>query len=488
VVHTATLLQSRRPLAASQCGSWMASRTAQAAAEAQAQADSLLERFNGMYSTEKAAREEPSGSAPAPSQPSGASASSLLSQLESLRQQLAAKDAQMATLKGKLDTSSPPQKQAGSGSPRATRRSSRGRSPGPAHHQQSSARRSSAGKQKSKRASSPVAASRKRAGSPPTAAPAAQRQQEPGQPAQPRRSTRIGSAPKGFGSSSARAASPTPRSQSRGGTRSFTPVSARVSQLAVPKQHAVAVSRPQSKARSGRASSATRGGTPRSKSRAGSRGPTRPSQVPRCATPSGRAASTRRSRPDVEEELLVRARWNAELDRTKKLLQEKKRMEKESMFRATKEARDLVKEEAELTHQRELHEKRVTDRTWREHSVRSEEIEKERARQEAAQRRQELREQKEMKKHAAAEERAQLKLQYQETLARRQQEERQKAAEKRRVLQERQQLAMEERQMKQQQKMKEKEEQRREAMLRQEQEIEYRQQEACRSMQTMMVG
>ena len=107
----------------------MASRTAQAAAEAQAQADALLERFNGMYA-DKEAREEPSGSAPAPSQPSGASASSLLSQLESLRQQLAAKDAQMATLKGKLDTSSPPQKQTrASGSPRATRRSSRGRSP-----------------------------------------------------------------------------------------------------------------------------------------------------------------------------------------------------------------------------------------------------------------------------------------------------------------------------------------------------------------------
>ena len=77
----------------------MASRTAQAAAEAQAQADALLERFNGMYA-DKAAREEPSSSATAPSQPSGASASSLLSQLESLRQQLAAKDAQMATLKG----------------------------------------------------------------------------------------------------------------------------------------------------------------------------------------------------------------------------------------------------------------------------------------------------------------------------------------------------------------------------------------------------
>ena len=107
----------------------------------------------------------------------------------------------------------------------------------------------------------------------------------------------------------------------------------------------------------------------------------------------------------------MRARWNAELERTKKLLQEKKRMEKESMFRATKEARDRVKEEAELARQRELHEKRVAARTWREHTVRSEEVEKERARQEAAQRRQELREQKEMKKHAAAEERAQLKLQ-----------------------------------------------------------------------------
>eukprot|EP01043_Picozoa_sp_COSAG02_P071421 COSAG02_NODE_13046_length_1453_cov_294.040620_1_plen_451_part_01 len=440
----------------------MASRTAQAAAEAQAQADALLERFNGMYA-DKEAREEPSGSAPAPSQPSGASASSLLSQLESLRQQLAAKDAQMATLKGKLDTSSPPQKQTrASGSPRATRRSSRGRSPGRAHHQQLSARRPSAGNQKTKRASSPAAVSRKRTGSPPTAAPAARRQQEPGQPAQPRRSTRISSAPKGFGSSSARAASPATRSQSRGSTRSSTPVSARVSQLAVPKQHAVAVPRPQSQARSGRAISAARGGTPRSKSRAGSRGPTRPTQVPRCATPSGRAGSARRSRPDVEEELLVRARWNAELDRTKKLLQEKKRMEKESMFRATKEAQDRVKEEAELARQRELHEKRVTDRTWREHSVRSEEIEKERTRQEAAQRRQELREQKEMKKLAAAEERAQLKLEYQESLARRQEEERQKASEKRRVLQERQQLAMEERQMKQQQKMKEKEEQRRE--------------------------
>ena len=44
----------------------------------------------------------------------------------------------------------------------------------------------------------------------------------------------------------------------------------------------------------------------------------------------------------MDEELVLRARWNAELDRTKKLLNEKKRMEQEAAFRATKEAKERL--------------------------------------------------------------------------------------------------------------------------------------------------
>lgn len=194
--------------------------------------------------------------------------SSLLSQLESLRAQLASKDAQMSTLQNKLAATAPV--------------------PFRAPAQARSAAGASNSRTPRRRSASPAAGGgrRRRSGSPATHSSAtnvssAARISELAQPRprSARRRASVGTPRHAFGSSGK------PRNEAR-----------------VPQQ-AVPLKRPASSRRGG-------GGG------AGASGERRRSLVPRCATPEARRPRTARGRSDEQEqELLIRARWNAELER-----------------------------------------------------------------------------------------------------------------------------------------------------------------------------
>ena len=211
-------------------------------------------------------------------------------------------------------------------------------------------------------------------------------------------------------------------------------------------------------------------------------------RAPRCATPdAGRPRSVRRS-AEVEDEIKVRAKWSAELERTQKLLREKKRLEKEAMYRATKEAQDAVKQAELDSIEREAYLKRMDEKVWRQEDSEAELAQKQRDRREAARRRQELREEKEARRRQEAEERVSHKLEYQEARARKLEDDRTENEARKRQLRERQQEAISDRQRKKIAAAERREQERREQLETVGKEFSWRQQESMNKMQKMMVG
>jgi hypothetical protein len=215
--------------------------------------------------------------------------------------------------------------------------------------------------------------------------------------------------------------------------------------------------------------------------------PTRHSQVPRCATPEGRRSSIT-SRAQMDEELVLRARWNAELDRTKKLLNEKKRMEQEAAFRATKEAKERLKDAERESEAKELRMQREHDNAWRESQKRLAITQRLRERQEKAQKIQEERDVKELQRQLELGEKHEVAVNYSQEIKRTKAEEQQKLLQQKRILRERQQAATEHRHLKLDEEESTKDAQRREALVQSELEFAWRQRQACAKMQQMMVG
>lgn len=172
---------------------------------------------------------------------------------------------------------------------------------------------------------------------------------------------------------------------------------------------------------------------------------------------------------------MLRARWNAELDRTKKLLREKKRMEQEAAFRATKEAKDKLKNVEKDAEMNDLRMQREQEKAWRIAQERKERSQKQREKMEAAQKLQEERNLKELDRQQDLAEKNERAAQYAESMGRKRSEEQVSLRQRKRILMERQQAAAESRYMKVDEEEAAKDVERREGLLQSELEFAWKQ-------------
>jgi len=210
-------------------------------------------------------------------------------------------------------------------------------------------------------------------------------------------------------------------------------------------------------------------------------------RAPRCASPATTQRSMRRAAVMTDSDAAMRQRWQDELERTKLLLAEKRRLENESMYAAEKQARDELRTE-KLEEDRALLLGRMErEQSWRQEDMLQSVLEKQSHKREMAQRMREKGEAEERRRLEKRRELEETSISYRASISARDSADQRDKIEARRELQARKEAFEEQREAVRREKQKDRDAEKAEQLRRYELEFAHQQREACKEMSNLMV-